>query len=340
MPWKLYADAGGLHLHVADRLLEPDGRDRRHPDRRLLDPAPAASCRCRDLFDVDGATPTRAASTARAIVALVVAILPVLPGFVRAATTPGGQVADPTFFDVLYTYAWFVTFALSARDLPGAHAAAAVGAVAPRPTRIAHRHQRQHRGGLQRRESGHRPDRQRRRPGSGRQVGSPTAPGRPTSGAGRSSRGPAGSRRARRPGRRRSLAGTGCAGRRARGPSSQASGSSRGRNRPQRQPDGRPQHDGGVDPAGHLDRRERDQRAAEGGKLQHQPGHGQAVGRGDRRSGASGTPRRSTAAAGDRGRTETAPSRRRRSSRGRRPAPRHTSTPPPASRDAPRDRAG
>jgi len=40
--------------------------------------------------------------------------MPVLPGFVRAATTPGGQVADPTFFDALYTYAWFVTFALSA----------------------------------------------------------------------------------------------------------------------------------------------------------------------------------------------------------------------------------
>ena len=31
----------------------------------------------------------------------------------RAATTPGGQVANPTFFDTLYTYAWFVTFALS-----------------------------------------------------------------------------------------------------------------------------------------------------------------------------------------------------------------------------------
>ena len=30
---------GGVHLHVADRLLEPDGRDRRHSDRRLLDPA-------------------------------------------------------------------------------------------------------------------------------------------------------------------------------------------------------------------------------------------------------------------------------------------------------------
>ena len=36
-----------------------------------------------------------------------------VPGFVRAATTPGGQVANPTLLDTLYTYAWFVTFALS-----------------------------------------------------------------------------------------------------------------------------------------------------------------------------------------------------------------------------------
>jgi NCS1 family nucleobase:cation symporter-1 len=46
------------------------------------------------------------------MVALVVAVLPVVPGFVRAATTPGGQVANPMFFDTLYTYAWFVTFSL------------------------------------------------------------------------------------------------------------------------------------------------------------------------------------------------------------------------------------
>ena len=29
-----------------------------------------------------------------------------------AAITPGGVVPNPTFFDTLYTYAWFVTFAL------------------------------------------------------------------------------------------------------------------------------------------------------------------------------------------------------------------------------------
>jgi NCS1 family nucleobase:cation symporter-1 len=47
------------------------------------------------------------------MIALVVAILPVVPGFVRAAATPGGQIANPTILDSLYTYAWFVTFALS-----------------------------------------------------------------------------------------------------------------------------------------------------------------------------------------------------------------------------------
>jgi NCS1 family nucleobase:cation symporter-1 len=48
----------------------------------------------------------------RAMVALVLAIAPVVPGFLRAAATPGGQVTNPTFLDHLYTYAWFVTFAL------------------------------------------------------------------------------------------------------------------------------------------------------------------------------------------------------------------------------------
>jgi NCS1 family nucleobase:cation symporter-1 len=48
----------------------------------------------------------------RAIATLCIAIVPVVPGFLRAATTPGGQVSDPNFFDCLYTYAWFVTFAL------------------------------------------------------------------------------------------------------------------------------------------------------------------------------------------------------------------------------------
>ncbi|HEV2860865.1 MAG TPA: NCS1 family nucleobase:cation symporter-1 [Pyrinomonadaceae bacterium] len=50
----------------------------------------------------------------RAVAALVIAIAPVVPGFLRAATTPNfsGQLADPTWSDTLYNYAWFVTFAI------------------------------------------------------------------------------------------------------------------------------------------------------------------------------------------------------------------------------------
>ena len=64
------------------------------------------------LFDPSGAYSYGSGYNWRAIVALIVAIAPVVPGFLRAATTPGGQVSDPSFFDHLYTYAWFVTFAL------------------------------------------------------------------------------------------------------------------------------------------------------------------------------------------------------------------------------------
>ena len=51
---------------------------------------------------------------ASAVIALVLGVLPVVPGFLRAATTPGGIVANPGLLDTLYAYAWFVTFALSA----------------------------------------------------------------------------------------------------------------------------------------------------------------------------------------------------------------------------------
>jgi len=50
----------------------------------------------------------------RAVVALVVAVAPVVPGFLRAAATPNftGQFPDPALSDVLYNYAWFVTFGI------------------------------------------------------------------------------------------------------------------------------------------------------------------------------------------------------------------------------------
>ena len=66
-----------------------------------------------DLFRLDGRYTYSGGFNPRAVLALVIAVLPVVPGFVRAATTPGGQVANPTLLDLLYTYAWFVTFGLS-----------------------------------------------------------------------------------------------------------------------------------------------------------------------------------------------------------------------------------
>ena len=66
-----------------------------------------------DLYRLDGRYAYRNGFNWRAIAALVAAVLPVLPGFLHAASTPGGQVANPSFFDRLYTYAWFFTFAVS-----------------------------------------------------------------------------------------------------------------------------------------------------------------------------------------------------------------------------------
>ena len=66
----------------------------------------------RGLFDPAGPYRYTAGVNWRAVVALVVAIAPCVPGFLRAASTPNGRVAVPGFFDTLYTYAWFVTFAV------------------------------------------------------------------------------------------------------------------------------------------------------------------------------------------------------------------------------------
>jgi NCS1 family nucleobase:cation symporter-1 len=64
------------------------------------------------LFDPRGRYSYSKGINWKAVLVLVLAIAPVVPGFLRAATTPGGQVAQPTFLDTLYVYAWFVTFAL------------------------------------------------------------------------------------------------------------------------------------------------------------------------------------------------------------------------------------
>jgi NCS1 family nucleobase:cation symporter-1 len=111
MPWRLYADASAYiftWLLGYSSLMGAIGgvliADYWVIRRQRLSPA--------DLFKVDGRYSYSGGVNYRAIAALVIAVLPVVPGFVRAAATPGGTVADPGFFDALYTYAWFVTFAL------------------------------------------------------------------------------------------------------------------------------------------------------------------------------------------------------------------------------------
>ncbi|HEY7197544.1 MAG TPA: NCS1 family nucleobase:cation symporter-1 [Gaiellaceae bacterium] len=50
----------------------------------------------------------------RALVAVVVAVAPAVPGFIRAATTEGGVVANPDILDRFYTYGFGFTFLVAA----------------------------------------------------------------------------------------------------------------------------------------------------------------------------------------------------------------------------------
>jgi NCS1 family nucleobase:cation symporter-1 len=112
MPWKLYSDAAAYiftWLLGYSSLMGALGgiliADYWIIRKQQLD--------VHDLFRVHGRYSYGNGINPRAIIALVVAIAPVVPGFIRAVTTPGGTVADPSFFDRLYSYAWFVTFFLS-----------------------------------------------------------------------------------------------------------------------------------------------------------------------------------------------------------------------------------
>ena len=112
MPWKLYSDASAFIftwligysslMGALGGILIADYWIVRRQQLSLP-----------DLFAERGIYTYRNGFNPRALLALVLAIAPVVPGFARAATTPGGQVPDPGVWDHLYTYAWFVTFALS-----------------------------------------------------------------------------------------------------------------------------------------------------------------------------------------------------------------------------------
>ena len=112
LPWKLYSDAGAYIftwligysslMGALGGILIADYWALRHEELSLP-----------DLFRENGLYTYRNGVNPNAMIALVVAVLPVVPGFIHAAMTPGGNVADPGFLDHLYQYAWFVTFALS-----------------------------------------------------------------------------------------------------------------------------------------------------------------------------------------------------------------------------------
>lgn len=112
MPWKLYSDAAAYiftWLLGYSSLMGALGgiliADYWVLRKQRLDTT--------DLYLEKGRYTYRNGVNWRAIAALALAIFPVVPGFIRAVSTPGGQVADPNMFDRIYSYAWFVTFALS-----------------------------------------------------------------------------------------------------------------------------------------------------------------------------------------------------------------------------------
>jgi NCS1 family nucleobase:cation symporter-1 len=113
MPWKLYADASA---YIFTWLIGYSSLMGAIGGVLIADYWVLRGCELStpDLFDPDGMYAYRNGVNPRAMIALALAVAPVVPGFVRAALTPGGQVAEPTIWDTLYTYAWFVTFGLSA----------------------------------------------------------------------------------------------------------------------------------------------------------------------------------------------------------------------------------
>ena len=112
MPWKLYSDAGAYIftwlvgysslMGAIGGILIADYWVLRRQQLSLP-----------DLFRENGLYSYRGGWNTKAVIALAVAVAPVVPGFIRAATTPGGNVSNPNFFDHVYQYAWFVTFGLS-----------------------------------------------------------------------------------------------------------------------------------------------------------------------------------------------------------------------------------
>ncbi|MBA2692687.1 MAG: NCS1 family nucleobase:cation symporter-1 [Rubrobacter sp.] len=68
-----------------------------------------------ELYKMEGEYSYSKGWNIKALVAVFVGVLPVLPGFFKAATTPGfaGVFVEPTFIESLYNYGLFLTFAVA-----------------------------------------------------------------------------------------------------------------------------------------------------------------------------------------------------------------------------------
>ena len=112
MPWKLYSDAAA---YIFTGLIGYSGLMGALGGILIADywVVRRQKLNLRDLFEMNGEYTYSNGFNWRAVAALAASVAPVVPGFIRAAMTPGGVVANPTVFDHLYTYAWFVTFGLS-----------------------------------------------------------------------------------------------------------------------------------------------------------------------------------------------------------------------------------
>jgi nucleobase:cation symporter-1, NCS1 family len=112
MPWKLYSDAAA---YIFTWLIGYSGLMGAIGGVMICDywAIRKQNLSLKDLFLENGIYRYSNGVNWRAVIAMILAIAPVVPGFLRAATTPGGAVAAPNFFDNIYTYAWFVTFGLS-----------------------------------------------------------------------------------------------------------------------------------------------------------------------------------------------------------------------------------
>jgi len=118
MPWRLYNDLGNYiftWLIGYSALLGPIAgiiiADYFVLRRTRLDVGA--------LYDPDG---KHAGVNGRAVLALVLAVLPNVPGFINAATNTAGtdRAVFPPIFDTMYDYAWFIGIALAMLIYTGA----------------------------------------------------------------------------------------------------------------------------------------------------------------------------------------------------------------------------